>query len=134
MVLATPRYAATSSGKGRTSPGFGRSRGLRSRDGRSTKFEDVLRAAVPRPAEPTDWLRLVDVHGSVGQDRVVHVQSNRFTEEDRVVRDRDGPDEAALEVHGRLGNPRGPDGVGGGGSQARFFEFTDVCGAVAGGD
>src|SRR5881628_3755568 len=86
MVLATPRYAATSSGKGRTSPGFGRSRGLRSRDGRSTKFEDVLRAAVPRPAEPTDRLRLVDVHGAVGQDRVVHVQSNDFPEEDRVVR------------------------------------------------
>src|SRR2546426_12641666 len=120
MVLATPRYAATSSGKGRTSPGFGRSRGLRSRDGRSTKFEDVLRAAVPRPAEPTDWLRLVDVHGSTGQHRVVHVESDGFAEEDRVVRDSDGPDEAALEVHRRLGDPRGPDGVGGNGSQARF--------------
>src|SRR3989441_4766986 len=89
MVLATPRYAATSSGKGRTSPGFGLSRGLRSRHGRSTKFEDVLRAAVPRPAEPTDRLRLVDVHGSVGQHRVVHVESDGFAEEDRVVRDRD---------------------------------------------
>src|SRR3989442_6769721 len=111
MVLATPGCAATSSGKGhRSSARFGLSRGLRSRHGRSTKFEDVLRAAVPRPAEPTDWLRLVDVHGSTGQHRVVHVESDGFAEEDRVVRDSDGPDEAALEVHRRLGDPRGPDG------------------------
>lgn len=70
---------------------------------------------------------LSDVHQAFGEHVIANMESNHPPEEHDVVRDPDGPNEAAFEIHGRLPDSRHLHGLRGGPREARLVELADGC-------
>jgi len=71
---------------------------------------------------------LSDVHQAFGEHVLANMESNHPPEEHDVVRDPDGPNEAAFEIHGRLPDSRHLHGLRGGPREARLVDsLTDAA-------
>ena len=70
---------------------------------------------------------LSDVHQAFGEHVIANMESNHPPKEHDVVRDPDGPNEAAFEIHGRFPDSSHLHGLRGGPREARLVELADGC-------